>query len=156
MWFYKEIDWLPDIPDELIDDLDTIRSRENTYPHPHQWHIYCSYRVSKELEDLLQSYFEKPMNVRYQVINKRLGVHIDHGGRPMTMDNGMPIKYNYIVQLGVNDIITRWWDDLDNPTQIIHTNYAPAFVWHELNTAIPHDITEIASPRVSIDIHEPI
>jgi len=155
MWYYREIDWLPTVPEYLIDDLDTIRSRENTFPIKEDAHIYTSHYVSKDLEEFLQSFFDKPMNVRYQVINKRLGVHVDAGGREMIMQNGIPTKYNYIIDLGGPNIITRWWDDLKNPQKITYTNYAYERVWHEINTGIPHDITEIDSPRVSIEMHEP-
>jgi hypothetical protein len=146
MEYYKETKFLPQIPNYLIDDIDTIKSRGNVFDSKYA-HFYSSYLVSSDLKLLLADYFDKPINVRYQLISAQLPVHIDAGG--------ISNKYNYLLTTGGDCVTTRWWDSLENPTNMLYENCAALHVWHELNVSVPHDISPIESYRLSIEIHIP-
>lgn len=143
--YYKEVDWLPKVPDDLIDDLGTIRSRKNMFDYTEYEHIYASYLVSKDLQEFIQSQFSYPVLARYQVIGAKLPVHCDIG---------VEEKYNYIIDTGGKEVFTRWWDSLENPETIIFESHTPAKIWHKMKVDVPHDITEIERPRISIQVKE--
>ena len=141
--YYEEIYSLDPIPEHLIDDLETIRSRRNMFAYPEHEHIYASYLVSDELHEFVQQQFSYPVLVRYQVIGKKLPVHLDIG---------VEEKYNYIIYQGGDLVMTRWWDSEHNPTNIIYETHIPQLVWHKMKVDVPHDITEVDSPRISIQV----
>jgi len=146
MEYYKETQFLPQIPNYLIDDIDTIKSRGNMFDPKYEY-FYSSYLVSTNLKLFLNDYFDRPINARYQLISSQLPVHIDFAG--------ISIKYNYLLTTGGDNVTTRWWNSLENPTKILYENCAALHVWHELNVAVPHDISPIESYRLSIEIHIP-
>jgi hypothetical protein len=145
--YYQEVNWLPDIPSELLDDWETIKNRGNIFKSKRVEGIYASYLVSSKLRKFLQSYFDKPINVRYQVINDQLPVHIDAGG--------IFRKFNYLLDAGGESVFTRWWDSLDNPSTIVYQCQAQEFTWHQIKVNHAHDISPIKRTRLSIEIHEP-
>jgi len=145
MKYYEQVEYLPQVPDYLIDDLDVIRSRKNAFDYPQYEHVYASYVTSQQLHDFLQEHFNYPIIVRYQVIGEKLPVHVDIG---------VTEKYNYIIDSGGSSVITRWWDSKENPTVILSQTHTPERIWHKLCVNIPHDITEVTSPRISIQVKE--
>lgn len=145
--YYKEIDWLPRIPDTLIEDFESFSKRGNIFRSETVEGIYESYLVLPELRNFLQEYFDRPINARYQVINSQLPVHIDIGS--------FSRKFNYILDPGGEDVFTRWWNSVDNPENIIYSTIAPSRKWHEIRVDVPHDISAVLYPRISIEVHEP-
>ena len=146
MYYYEEIDWLPEIPNDLIDDLNTINSRGNIFPIKDVEHIYASYLVSPDLKKFLQSYFDYPINARYQVIRQQLPVHVDVGD--------LPYKFNYLIDTG-GEVKTRWWSQIEDPKNLEYGKYLKPNTWYKLNVAIPHDISSISRPRISVEVHKP-
>ena len=146
MKYYKENQKLPKIPDYLIDDLDTIKLRNNIFQNKKIEHLYRSYLPSRNLKQFLQNYFEQPINVRYQLILGQLPIHVDSGA--------LSIKYNFLLLTG-GDVKTRWWDNLADPKEIVYQCQVPAYTWHELKVDSPHDISIPSSPRLSVEIHIP-
>lgn len=144
--FYKKIDFLPQIPNRLIDDIESIKKRGNIFPEKYS-HFYSCYQVSPELYWFLQNYFHQRANIRYQLITDKLPIHVDKGE--------LEFRYNYILQAGGNNVATRWWDSLQNPTNILYENIASCFTWHRVTTNIPHDISQVSSYRLSIEVHFP-
>jgi hypothetical protein len=146
MNFYNEVSFIPVIPQELIEDVESMEKRKNVFPYPNYAHTYASYEASEELSTWIQQYFDKPVLTRYQVIKKKLPVHVDVG------ISG--IKYNYLLSTGGDAVKTRWWNSVDNPTTLLFEVTSKLHVWHSLNIETPHDISEISSPRVSITVRE--
>jgi len=144
--YCKKVDFLPLIPEELIDDLPTIKSRGNQYK-PEDEHTYSSFVVSPELESYLQSFFDTPIKARYQYIIDQLPIHLDEGGSH--------IKYNYLLTTGGKHVTTRWWDSLQNPQEIIYEIEPQTHVWYELTVNVPHDISPVESYRLSVVIYFP-
>ena len=129
---------LPKIPENLIDPLDKIELMENAFPDKDYFHTYASYIAPPELKKYLQLMFDYPIMVRYQVIKKDMEVHTDLGSDTF--------KLNYLLNLGGEHVITRWW----NGTQIIHEQQLNTRTWYSLNVKIPHDVVNLTSTRISI------
>jgi hypothetical protein len=142
MIYCYEPSHLQQIPQDLIDDLDTIKTYVNAFPYKEVEHIYASYVAPEKLTAFIQNQFDTPVMVRYQVISEDLEVHIDHG----TDD----YKLNYLVHLGGDNVITRWWNSEQSDATMLHSEVFESHKWYKLNVAIPHDVVGIISPRVSI------
>jgi hypothetical protein len=142
MKYFEEVDFIPHIPEDLIDDLQTIETYENIFPDPSYAHTFANYRAPFELKRFLKEYFPYDIAVRYQVIKKQLPVHVDVDIKGN--------KFNYIITAGGDNVKTRWWDDVKNPTNVLHEVTAKPRTWHSLKIDVPHDITEISSPRVAV------
>jgi sulfatase maturation enzyme AslB (radical SAM superfamily) len=154
--YYEIVDFLPQIPDHLLDDLETIETYKNTfkgdnftqkYGKPYQTDFtqkYASYEAPEKLYEFIQSYFSYPVVVRYQIIKKSLGSHIDLGKST--------IKYNYILDTGGN-CKTRWWNDVaEKAVNLLYEVESKPFVWHTLNVSVPHSVTEPIRPRISVTV----
>jgi hypothetical protein len=140
--YFEKIN-LPKIPNELISSIVEIETFRNFFPNKAFSHTYASYEVPDRLCTFLRRYFEHDICVRYQVIKNKLPVHIDKGTTE---------KINYIIDPGGKEVKTRWWDNLSNPKHIVCESILEKNEWYYLNVSLPHDITEIVSPRISITI----
>lgn len=138
---------LPNIPNELINSLEEIETFRNVYPNKSFSHTYASYEVPSRLHEFLCQYFDYSICVRYQIIKNKLPVHIDKGTTE---------KFNYIIDPGGEEVKTRWWDDLLDPKHIRCEFVLEKNEWYYLNVSLPHDITEIVSPRISITVKKAI
>ena len=138
-YYYEEIDWLPEIPDQLILPLNEILQLENLFPVPEMIDTYASFKVQDNLSDFVNKYFDYEVNVKYQVIRKELPVHTDFGVGD--------VKFNYIVDTG-GDVTTRWWDE--DHWNILHETICKERTWHKLRIDVPHDITPPSTPRITI------
>ena len=133
---------LQQIPYDLIDDLNTIKTYTNAFPYKEIEHIYASYVAPEKLTAFVQSQFGTPIKVRYQVISQNLEVHIDLGTDEY--------KLNYVIHSGGNNVTTRWWSGEQVDATVLHSEVLKTSKWYNLNVAIPHDVIGITSPRVSI------
>lgn len=136
---------LPLIPSHLIKSLDVIETYENLHPYPDN-PVYASRVVNPDLEEWIQSLFDHPVSVRYQIIKGILPVHVDH--------TPTDFKLNYIVADGGDNVYTRWWDDAKNPTTIVQERHLDENTWYKLNVRLPHNVTEPESTRISITVLE--
>ena len=144
MTYHNYIDFLPKIPQEIISDLAEIETYDNAFPHKELVDVYASYKVPQKLSDYIQQYFDYDVTVRYQVIKDNLPIHIDIGVEE--------IKYNYLISTGGDNVKTRFWDDCKNPRKMLHEIITKQTTWHCLNIKIPHEVINVASPRVSITV----
>ena len=155
--YYELIDFLPQIPDHLIDDLETIETYHNffrpdafveKYGKKYQKNyteMYANYQAPDKLYSFLQPYFNNEISIRYQVIKKPLGAHRD--------GCAVPLKYNYIIDTGGSGVKTRWWNDVaENATELLHEVESKPLQWHRLNVWEPHSVTAPSRPRISIAI----
>ena len=146
MIYYKEVDFLPDVPQELINSLEEIESFENVFPYPESRHTYASYKVPRILQNYLQEFFDYPVIVRYQIIRKNLPIHVDVGIKG--------IKYNYILDTGGENVLTKFWDSVDNPGKKLFEVKIKQRFWHYLNIETPHSVVGVEQPRISITVRE--
>ena len=140
MKFYEEVDFLPKLPDYFNWTLEEIETLDNGFPYEDFAHTFACYDAPKELHDFYQPYFNFDINVGYQVIKKKVPVHRDIGIEEK--------KWNYILTTGGTNVATRWWDC----GEIINSVVIKENVWHSLLVNVPHDITDVDSPRIAISI----
>ena len=100
--YYKEVDFLPEVPSLFHLSLKEIQEFENVFPHKDYDHTFASYVAPQELSDYIQEYFDYPVLTRYQVIRDKVPVHTDLGI--------VGVKYNYVFESGGNNVRTRFWD----------------------------------------------
>lgn len=141
--YYEKIN-LPKIPLEVLDPLDKILTFNDEFKDV--WdadndlsQTYANYTVPQKLQDYIQTLFDFPVKVNYQVINKKLPKHKDIGivGK----------KYNYIIDTG-GDVYTRWYN---NDTVVFEIKSKP-FEWHTLQIDVEHDITTPSHTRLSVTV----
>lgn len=141
--FYKEVDFLPEVPSLFDLSLEEIQELENVFPHKDYDHTFASYAAPRELADFMQEYFDYPVLTRYQVIRDKVPVHTDLGI--------VGVKYNYIFQNGGDEVWTRFW----NMGEIAERVCIKERVWHSLQIDIPHDVTQVDRARISLTVrHE--
>lgn len=141
--YYEKIN-LPKIPLEVLDPLDKILTFNDEFKDV--WdadndlsQTYANYTVPQKLQDYIQTLFDFPVKVNYQVIHKKLPRHKDVGivGK----------KYNYIIDTG-GDVYTRWYND---DTVVFEVKSKP-FEWHTLQIDVEHDITTPSHTRLSVTV----
>ena len=141
--YYEKIN-LPKIPLELLDPIDKIMTFKDEFDSQGLFddtnfnQTYAIYTAPQKLHDYIQTLFDFPVKVNYQVIHKKLPKHKDIGivGK----------KYNYLIDTG-GDVYTRWYDD--NDTVLFEIKSKP-FEWHALQIDIEHDITTPSHTRLSV------
>lgn len=141
--YFEKITILPIIPNTLLSSLEEIEKFKNCFPDKKFSHNYASYEVPDELYNFLCNFFNYPITVRYQVIKKKLPIHIDINTKT---------KFNYLLKSGGNQVKTRWWNQIQNPTKKIQECEMKELEWYHLTVNVPHDISEIESPRISITV----
>lgn len=142
--FYREIDWLPIPPAELLDDLDTVIKKYKNEWHTPNSTFYASYRTNPSLEEFYQKLFDYKIACRYQVIYKALHVHTD-----WELDNQW--KFNYLFTTG-GDVKTQFWSSTNEDRKLLFETTIPINQWHEINVSEPHSITSPESTRFSLVI----
>lgn len=142
--YYNEIDWLPPIPNNLILSIEDIFKLKNSFKYPEVFERYATFQAQESLCNFVSSYFNYDVNVKYQVIRKELPIHTD------SIKSGAKggVKYNYIVETGGDNVITRWWDKTHK--NMLYEIKCPQKTWHELRIDIPHNVTTPSSPRLTI------
>ena len=160
--FVKYID-LPQIPEDLLlTNLEDIKNLETRMTTPSE--LYMTYNAPLELYEFIQQGFSTGIQVRYQVMNGQLPVHIDADFR------GVSHVYNYGISTGGDNVKTRWWDqdvieekriafdgghfdiiwgDEVDSDPLYETVIEPKR-WHQLTVNVPHDISKLDSPRTSV------
>ena len=145
----KKIDYIPQVPQNLIDDLAKIESYENVFPEPEYADHYSSHVAQKNLEEWGQQQFDYPVKTRYQLVRQNLPIHEDVGI--------IGTKYNYLITLGGSNVKTRWWDNVNEPNNMIYektwTN-EDINQWYQINIAVPHQVVNMEEPRISITIRK--
>ena len=146
MIYYEELTFLPKIEEQYLDSLETIETFENVFPDKEFAHTYASYSVPTELAELIQQYFDYPVLTRYQVIKKQLPIHTDVGIKGF--------KCNYLLTSGGESVKTRWWDKIETPNNVVYEMTCKLNTWYNLNIEIPHDISDVTGPRISITVRK--
>lgn len=138
---------LPPIPEHLIEDLEIIETREDFFVQSVKDYedTYASRAANQDLIDYLESQFDYPIKVRYQIIKKELPVHVDHAPQPT--------KLNYMID-PVGPVKTQFWSSVDDPKHMIEEVELQPRTWYRLNISTPHSITQPERPRISVTIKD--
>lgn len=147
MNFCQEISFLPNIPNNLIKDLKTIETYKDHFSTSNEnfSDTYTSREVNLDLHNYIQTFFNKPIKVRYQIIKKELPIHVDKTYQES--------KLNYIIDTG-GDVKTMWWTSIKEPRNIIQEHTLENNKWYRLNIQTPHSITIPERPRISVTVKE--
>ena len=140
--YYKEVEFLPEVPSLFDLSLEEIQEFENVFPHKDYDHTFASYAAPRELADYIQEYFEYPVLTRYQVIKDKVPVHTDLGI--------VGVKYNYVFKSGGGEVLTRFWH-MDEIGQSVCIQER---VWHSLQIDVPHDVTQVDCARISLTVRQ--
>ncbi len=136
---------LPTIPSEWLLSLEEIKQLPPySPPELEERNLYYLRQLKdKRIIDLLQPYFNFNLegHIFYQFIGPKLGIHTDFGRKT---------AINYIIELGGNDVITKWYNDNNEviEQQIIEKNR-----WHKLVVDVKHSAENITSDRYAVTIH---
>jgi len=135
-------DNLPTIPSNLLHSLDEIQTFPLCFASRDK--SYASYQVPNSLHDFLSGFFDHLITPRYQVISQQLPIHTDN--KPIAN------KIVYLIKAGGYNVKTRWWDDVVNPNTKLHEYEMQELQWYHLVVNVPHDTSEISSPRIAIQV----
>lgn len=136
---------LPSIPDEWLPSLEEIKQLPPYSPPVlEEMNLYYLRQLTdNRVINLLQPYFEFDItgHIFYQYIGKNLGIHTDFGRKT---------AINYIIELGGNNVITKWYDENN---QVIEQHIIEQKRWHKLIVDVKHNAENITSDRYAISIH---
>ena len=105
--------------------------------------MYVSHWTDDDLTMFLQPYFDFEIATKYQIIKSPLVLHTDHN-----IYTGW--KFIYIVSTGGDNAITRWWDDVDNPTEMLDECHMKPNCWYHIDVDTPHEVINVEYPRINI------
>ena len=163
---YVEYLDIPQIPENLLlTNIEDITSLETQKTTPNG--LYTTYHAPAELyEYVKQGFFNNNVQVRYQVMNGQLPIHVDSDYQ------GVSHVYNYCIITGGDSVKTRWWEqsviedkrisfdgghfdaiwgDEINGGLLYETVIEPNR-WHKLTVNVPHDISKLDYPRASLRV----
>lgn len=144
MAYYELADFIPSVPDELIEtNVEKIYQKPNAFSLDRSWDWwYFTTLADKTIHDFLQPYFDFSISVYYQLSGAQLTPHVD---------NGRTFCYNYTILPGGPDVRTRWYS---SSGVITYEVTAPIKTWHRLQVDVTHDISPIESHRLSLTIQK--
>lgn len=132
---------LSPIPQELIiTDIEEIKKIPNHFGG--KGNYYSIHSANPELEEYVQSLFDYPVVVRYQIIKEGVSIHVDRGRTEC---------FNYIINSGGPAVRTVWYAD-DKET-IIAEHVFPEHTWHRLSVDTFHGVSDIETIRFSITVN---
>lgn len=142
MIYCEEVNFLPHLPNDMIDQLSEMETYDNVFPDPSVVDTYASYVVKDRLQEWSQSLFDYPVVARWQVSKKDLPVHTDFGI--------VGFKYHYVLNAGGKNVKTQFWDK--DHRNIIYDIVCKPNTWYNLNIDVPHNVVNITEPRIGITI----
>lgn len=162
MEYYKEVNFLPDIPDKFFkpyqEILDNVQEKDIGAHLPDEGsYAITVHDADQELLEYLQPYFEGKIAVRWQIITRDLQLHIDWGKCER--------KFLYVYDQGGENVKTQFWsyrdDDNLNGDWITEDDrdiklevQIPTKQWAQLNVKAPHKVINVDHVRYSLLIRE--
>lgn len=157
--YYRKVDFLPNIPDELILTIPEIEAQDNIFPtaniKPDGKSIFRVYDASQAIYDLLSPYMPVEHFIRWQIVTADLPIHYDWG---VTAE-----KYLYLVNKGGKNATTRFWsekpgDPLSGGSfeqadrELMFEVSEEERSWFMINVKTPHQVVNIEEPRLALII----
>ena len=140
---YIEYINIPLVPDHLIEDcqskIDKPTNIETGIPKDYAY--FKSKKVSNELTEWLQQFFDFKITPQYQVIYKGLPIHIDKGNRVLA--------YNYLLDTGGDNIKTAIYNE---KYQILQLETLELKKWHRIDTGMLHGVHGINPDRIRVSL----
>jgi hypothetical protein len=133
---------LPNIPEELVDPIETIIDSTRTNSVVEQ-DFFQGRPINNKLQDWLEKNLSFNFVAQYQIIYSGIPIHKDMGNRKLA--------YNYLLVLGGNNVKTVIFDD---SKKILQSETLPLRTWHSIKTDMFHGVFGImkGTPRISLSI----
>lgn len=146
--FLTYLDW-PTLPEELVGDVYESMQGENFFSDRVTDTTYSIYLAVPRLNDYLKTLFRTYSgDKRFDHDDQcTLGVQKLDGFKRVHRDFSRKVAYNYILELGGNDVKTCFYDHRGN--QIAEYVIVPNR-WHLINVDILHCLKNLESPRIAI------
>ena len=112
--------------------------------------VYITYPVKPNLYKFCVDIFKrKDIAVMWQVQRRKftdgfMPIHIDAGN--------IQYKYNFHVELGGKNVTTKWWDSIENPQKVLHSEVIEVKRWHKINVSTPHNVNSLKTIRWGISV----
>ena len=136
---------LPSIPQELLESVDEILnkpfSQGTAFDRDPDFRLKD---VPNDTANYIKSIFDMDINIRYQLINRDLPLHVDKVDRR--------IAFNYLLDPGGENVLTNVFDNDMNLTDSIKIE---THKWHRLQTSMPHLVKNIQTTRIAISVGVP-
>ena len=134
---------LPSIPEHLIESIqDIINKPPKNFSNVSSEYAYFKTKyVNDDLKSWLQSIFDFEIYPQYQLVYKGLPIHTDKGNRILA--------YNYLLDTGGTNVITKVYDD---KYKLLQAEKLELKRWHCINTGMLHGVHGIQPDKVRIAI----
>ena len=141
------LDDIPPIPDDLLEPIDVIISRQSMTPN----NYVQNKKISMELFDWLTKTFNKPIIAYYQVMLNDIDPHVD---RKRTK------AINYLIQTGGENATTIIYKEKAKPgpykgkVTVAESKILKLKRWHSIDVTSIHSVKNIESsqPRISVSV----
>jgi len=132
--YIEYLDYIPPIPEELLDSVEDILTVLPKLPSP----IRAEYKgfqtrvVNFKLFNWLQDHFDFTIKCQYQIIHPSLIIH---------KDTGRTVAYNYLLAQGGPDVKTNIYsDDFETTYNILQSEIIPLKKWHRIDVSMFHGV----------------
>lgn len=134
---------LPKIPDNIIQEVyNSIESGTNQAfdgdNAKYRLDFYAWIAANNAVQEWCTSNISPDIYWGIQVIDQDMPIH---------QDLGTESKFNYIIELGGDNVVTNYYDEEEN---VIESIVCSAYEWYILNVKIKHDVKNVISRRISI------
>jgi len=141
---------LPPVPEELIEPIDVIINKPfratSAGLDNRAKGVFQRRDVSPELHNYLQTLFDFKIKANYQIL---------YLGTRLHKDIGRDIAYNYLIDLGGDNIVTSVFDGWQDDKKLLQSEILPLKKWHSLNVSNYHQVDGLIEgvPRVAISVN---
>jgi len=146
MQYLKYLNY-PEIPEELLHTPEEIVNLPTEEMVVRDFPAFYYKPVKPKLDAWLRTIFKFNFYVKYQVIQKGIPIHFD---KP-AFKGDRRVAYNYLLQLGGNNVITSVYDkDLN----VLESECLPLKRWHSLRVEMLHGVDGIEelNNRVAVTV----
>jgi hypothetical protein len=133
---------LPNIPEELVDPIETMIDSTRTNSVVEQ-DFFQGRPINNKLQDWLEKNLSFNFVAQYQIIYSGIPIHKDMGNRKLA--------YNYLLATGGSKVKTVIFDD---SKKLLQSEILPLKTWHSIKTDMYHGVFGLIknTPRISLSI----
>lgn len=140
--FVKYHPEIPPIPPHLQELAKTVLVNENVSRFGDLFDDFCIYEPPEELEAWAKEYFD--LNLPF-----KLNVRTIKNGMPPHLDSGIESVTSFLIETG-GDVHTTWHASMEVGSEIIEEHVLPKGVWHTIDVASPHSVSNIEPNKLRI------
>lgn len=147
---FEYIDFLPDLPEEIIeeilaliaDPINWVNKESNIhYEINKKPEIYQVFQGTENLYKFIHRHLDSSYIAVIQVIKNKFPIHIDIGRSTV---------FNYAIQTGGDNIYTSFYVKGSNGLEVQETHKIEPRKWHKLNVKVLHDVSMIPANNMRV------